>query len=118
MIQLYQSTLPMFDAYGKLQTGLKRLNLSLPSDVDRSRNAGLLPPPTKSDSEWNQEDQVWKASRILDRLERFERQRNDPARGANSKVFGEIQSVPWLDKMTKEYCEQTLSDAREKVEVS
>eukprot|EP00980_Cylindrotheca_fusiformis_P031330 scaffold26184_cov132-Cylindrotheca_fusiformis.AAC.4 len=117
---LYKSILPMFDAYGKLQTGLLRLELSIPSDVETSRNHGLLSPPKRGDaSEWQEEDQVWKASKILDQLERFDSSKVNPAgvRGG-IKTYGEMQSVPWLDKMTKEYCEQTLRDAREKVERS
>ena len=111
----------MFDAYGKLQTGLVRLDLTLPSLVDVSKNAGLLPPPNKKPerSEWKEEDPVWKASRILDHLERFDNQRGDSnaARGG-SKTFGEIPSVPWLDALAKEYCEKTLNEAKEMVDVS
>lgn len=108
----------MFDAYGKLQTGLVRLDLALPSNVDGSRNAGLMTPPRQRSSEWNEQDQVWKASKILDQLERFDTNQRGSSTVARKKTFGEIQSVPWLDKMTKEYCQQTLSEAREKVEVS
>ncbi len=109
----------MFDAYGKLKAGLVRLDLTVPPHVDTSRNAGLLPPPKRGDApEWQDEDQVWKASKILDQLERFENPKGDSTGPSGFKPFGEMQSVPWLDKMTKEYCEQTLSDAREKVEVS
>lgn len=110
----------MFDAYGKLQSGLLKLDLTAPSVIGTSHNAGLLSPRNRGDaSEWQDDDQVWKASKILDQLERFDNPKVKPTGTIGGfKTFGEIQSVPWLDKMTKECCEQTLSDAREKAEVS
>lgn len=118
---MYEATLALFNAYGKLHTGLMRLELRSPSsEFDSALNAGLLPPPKKTDpSEWQEEDPVWKASRMLDQLERFEEAKDDAAApiGTN-KAFGQVPSVPWLDKMAKEYCEKSLSDAREKAEVS
>ena len=112
----------MFDSYGKMQSGLAKLDLKPPSHhvvVDRL-NEGLLPPPEKRDNtEWHIEDPVWKASKILDQLERMEKSKADSiSNRSGSTTFGEIQSVPWLDKMTKDYCEQTLSEARAKNEVS
>ena len=113
----------MFDSYGKMQSGLAKLDLRPPSqNVDHGRlNEGLLPPPDKGDNmEWQIEDPVWKASKILDQLERMEKSKAADAttnRGGFT-TFGEIQSVPWLDKMTKDYCEQTLSEARAKNDVS
>lgn len=110
----------MFNAYGKLHTGLMRLELRLASDCDTPLNAGLLSPPKKTDPpEWQEDDPVWKASRILDHLERFEESKGDAVTTiGNNKAFGQIPSVPWLDKMAKEYCEKTLNDARDKAEVS
>ena len=120
-MQLYVATVPMFNAYGKLQTGLQRLDLQSPlSDSCQKTNAGLLPPPKKSDpSEWQEEDPIWKASRMLDQLERFEEVKVDPtARMGTNKAFGEIQPVPWLDALAKEYCHNTLNEAKEKTGVS
>ena len=60
-IQLYKTTLPMFNAYGKLHTGLIRLELVPSSQPDEANNAGLLSPPKKTDrSEWQDDDPVWK----------------------------------------------------------
>jgi hypothetical protein len=111
----------MFNAYGKLQTGLIRLELESPlSDPTQRKNAGLLPPPKKTDpSEWQEEDPIWKASRMLDQLERFEEVKVDPtARVGTNKAFSEIQPVPWLDALAKEYCHNTLNEAKEKAGVS
>lgn len=120
--QLYQSIMPMFDAYGKMQSGLTKLDLTPRSQVVDRLNEGLLPPPKQGgnkNTEWQIDDPVWKASKILDQLERVEKTKADTTTNRGGfKTFGEIQSVPWLDKMAKDYCEQTLSDARAKNEVS
>lgn len=119
-MQLYVTTFAMFNAYGKLQSGLIRLQLQSPtSDLETRQNAGLLPPPRRSDpSEWEEDDPIWKASRILDQLERFEEIKVDPTpRVGTNKAFGEIQPVPWLDALAKEYCHNTLNEAREKARV-
>ena len=96
-----------------------KLELRLPSHCDTSINPGLLSPPKKTDpKEWQEDDEVWKASRILNQLERFEESKGDGVTTiGNNKAFGQIPSVPWLDKMAKEYCEKTLSEARDKAEV-
>lgn len=76
--QLYEASLPLFDAYGKLQTGLTRLRLSSPSKAGTRRtatNPGLPLPPKKTDpSFWQNHDSdtAWKASLILEQLDRFE----------------------------------------------
>jgi hypothetical protein len=109
----------MFNAYGKLLTGLMRLELDPLSERMESRNPGLVPAPQKTDpSEWQEDDPVWKASRILDQLERFEESKGGGTTTAGTnRSFGQIPSVPWLDKIAKEHCEKTLSEAREKAEV-
>lgn len=109
----------MFNAYGKLKTGLIRLELeSQTSNADGKRNAGLCPPPKRDDpSEWQEADPIWKASIMLDQLERFEEVKVDPTARAN-KWFGDIQPVPWLDALAKEYCHNTLNEAKEKAGVS
>jgi len=146
---LYVATLPFFDAYGKLQTGLAKLPLRVPSQQTITSkqgiasNPGLLPPPKKSDcSSWqmDDEDPVWKASRIMDQLDRFEGSAKGTmstttgasgmsgtveggaassashTHSSTARVFGEIPSVPWLDKLAREYCEATLREAEEKSE--
>lgn len=120
--QHYEATVPLFNVYGKLQTGLMRLDLRSPQTglVDKKGNLGLYPPPRGSySSEWQEEDAVWKASRMLDQLERFEEVKVDPtARTGTNKTFGEIQPVPWLDKLAREYCQNTLHEAKDKAQVS
>jgi len=96
------------------------------------QNPGLLPPPKKSDlQDWQEDkednDLVWKASRMLDQLERFEEVKVDHhserstgggggSTGGNN-VFGEIQPVPWLDTLAKEFCHNTLKEAVKKAGV-
>jgi hypothetical protein len=114
------ATAPLFNAYGKLQTGLVRLKLEPPDSVSETTlNAGLLPPRRKSEPpEWQEDDMVWKASRMLDQLERFEEAKVDPSeRAGASNVFAEIQPVPWLDTLAKEFCHNTLKEASKKVGV-
>lgn len=54
----------------------------------------------------------------MDQLERLEESKGEGVTNVgNNKAFGEIPSVPWLDKMAKEYCQKTLDEAREKAEV-
>eukprot|EP00934_Nitzschia_sp_Nitz4_P003774 Nitzschia sp. Nitz4//scaffold119_size111653//31897//35236//NITZ4_004185-RA/size111653-augustus-gene-0.210-mRNA-1//1//CDS//3329533821//3764//frame0 len=119
---LFIATVPLFNVYGKLQTGLVRVDLQSPQEAKKltNKNAGLLSPPMEQvASEWQEDDSVWKATRILDQLERFEEVKVDPsARTGVNKAFGEIQPVPWLDAMAKQYCNQTLQEAREKAEQS
>lgn len=115
-LQLYVATVPMFSAYGKLHTGLMRLELRSPGlDMEMQRNEGLLPPPRNHHfSAWQDGDKVWKASRMLDQLERFEEVKVDPtSRAPTNKAFGEIQPVPWLDALAKQYCYNTLNEAKE-----
>lgn len=109
----------MFDAYGKMASGLTKLQLTSPLHIPDRPNEGLLPPPRKGDAtEWQIDDPVWKASKILDQLERLEKSKADSTTNRGGfKTFGEVQSVSWLDKMAKDYCEQTLSEARAKNEV-
>jgi hypothetical protein len=55
---------------------------------------------------------------MLDQLERFEEAKVDPSeRSGTGKAFGEIQPVPWLDTLAKEYCYNTLKEATKKVGV-
>jgi phosphatidylinositol 3-kinase len=136
--------MPFFDAYGKLQTGMTKLPLEKPTARKKSKgqneiaiNPGLAQPPKRSDpSPWQQDDTdpAWKASRILEQLDRFEgiNKGNTSLTSATTggatagvppsshpnpmtgKAFGDIPSVPWLDKVAKEYCEKTIREAEEK----
>ena len=117
---MYETTLPFFSAYGRLHTGLKKLELRTPASQEEQNNPGLLPPPQKGDpTEWQENDPVWKASRILDQLNRFEESKVDAVTTVGTtKAFGHIPSVPWLDAIAKDHCEKVLDDAKEKAEVS
>ena len=157
---LYErTTLSFFDDYGKLRSGLSKLPLFNKSSSTRSKssdeNPGLTSTTRLPSSEWQDcdDDPVWKASKILEQLDRFdqqssnsnsnnnnnasgrpnERQLKQPPRKPASREgspfrnhrgnninnnntgnnFGDIPSVPWLDKMAREHCEQTLREAKE-----
>jgi hypothetical protein len=119
---VFETTVTLFDSYGKLRTGLQRLDLekSLPDETrDDNQNPGLARrPPRHGPTEWEEDDPVWKASRILEKLETFEAARKEGSGrtdGAVSTVgelkFGEIPSVPWLDSLTKQHCQNVLKEA-------
>ena len=155
---LYEiATLSFFDDYGKLRSGLNKLPLfrkcghSIQSSDNDNENPGLASTTRLPSSQWQDcdDDPVWKASKILDQLDRFEDQQSSSSNGNNSNNnnnnnatgrlrqlprkpgsreaspfrnhrgsntgsnFGDIPSVPWLDKMAREYCEQTLQEDKE-----
>ena len=122
--QLYRGSLPLFSGYGKLHTGLVRVELHSPSSPEEKessrRNPGLLPPPRKTDpSEWQEDDPVWKASRILDQLDLMEESKVDGSTPVGvTSTFGKLPAVPWLDKILREKCERELEEAKQKSEVS
>lgn len=105
---IYHSTFPIFSRYGKLHTGLQRLELT-DQPLDPRRNYGLYPiaSRTKRNEEergFAEKDPVWKISRILDRISQLEQ------KNRNYSVFGNLPSVPWLDSMEKECCMKTLAN--------
>jgi hypothetical protein len=160
---LYKTaTLSFFDDYGKLRTGLSKLPLyeSKPTSTNSGetnlsdKNPGLASTTRMPSSRWQDydDDPVWKASKILEQLDRFEHQqssnsgnnntatnsnnarlnqrqlrqlpqkqgsreaspfRNHRGGSAGGSNFGDVPSVPWLDKMARDYCEQTLKEAKE-----
>lgn len=108
---IYQRTMPFFSQYGKLSTGLQKLSLSsIPLDPDR--NYGLAAAYNASIIEDEDDDPVWEAVLILDRLERMEaRMRSNPHHSSNEYIFGTIPNVPWLDAMMKERAVKEVSEA-------
>lgn len=109
------TTLPLFSKYGKLVTGLQKLNLeSKPLHLDI--NCGLVPfgidskNDEKQDYSNDQQDPVWKACCILDQLSRIEERARSSTMN-NNDDFGNIPSVPWLDNMLKARAEQMIADA-------
>ena len=124
---LFEASMPLFDTYGRLRTGLQRIDLTTAGSAatsDPSRNPGLVTPPARDAQkcEWEEDDPVWKASRILYQLERFETSRKEgvvvrtegapPSVGSETSNFDEIPSVPWLDALTKKHCEDVLNVAK------
>ncbi len=147
---LYETaTLSFFDDYGKLRSGLNKLPLFRKSSSrsKKSSNPGLASTTKIPSSQWQDcdDDPVWKASKILEQLDRFDQQNNVNSktitagrpnerqlrqlprkpvsreaspyrnhRGSNTgSNFGNIPSVPWLDRMAREYCEDKLREAKE-----
>jgi len=150
---LYETaTLSFFDDYGKLRSGLNKLPLFRKSSCRSKKsdnNPGLASATKIPSSHWQDcdDDPVWKASKILEQLDRFDQQNNASSntsntagrpnerqlrqlstrkpvsreaspyrnhRGSNTgSNFGNLPSVPWLDQMAREYCEETLREAKE-----
>jgi len=111
----YQSTFPFFSRYGRLKTGLQRVELTN-QPLDPTRNYGLYPLVPRSerkdeDRSFVQHDPVWKASCILDQLARFEGNNQNFATAAGAS-FGAIPNVPWLDSMEKESCIKILANMK------
>lgn len=114
----------LFDSYGRLRTGLQRLDLDKPGAVvETKKNPGLVAaPPRNGPGKWEEDDPVWKASRILEQLDAFEATRKEGVRPDSSSApvrvasetpaFGDIPSVPWLDALTKQHCHDVLNEAR------
>jgi hypothetical protein len=109
----YQATMPFFSRYGKLSTGLQKLQLSS-APLDPNRNYGRATTSNISTNEGDDDDEdpVWKAVVVLDQLEQMEtRARTHPHISGNENNFGQIPSVPWLDAMMKERAKREISEA-------
>ena len=92
------------------------------SEEETCWNAGLEPLKPRSERLADETfDPLWKASCILDQLGRFESQTRKPntagsAAGASSSrspafALDQVRSVPWLDALQKEKCQQVLAEA-------
>jgi Phosphoinositide 3-kinase C2 len=109
---VHQGIQPFFSQYGRLATGLQKLELgdgSVPLEPDR--NHGLCGPSASSYMKQettvdhrNEADHVWNAVLALDHLEKIEERTrtNPPGTFSNNDTFGQIPSVPWLDALMKE----------------
>jgi hypothetical protein len=115
-IQVYQATLPIFSKFGKLLTGLQRSELKA-SVTMNTENHGLFPLQTRDEEVTDpvNSDSVWKASLILNELQRFDEK--GPL-VSNLAAFGEIPKVPWLDILEKEQAEAILKTASTRKDVS
>jgi hypothetical protein len=100
-----------FSRYGKLSTGLQRLELE--SDhLSADRNHGLQPlqPLGANRDDWG-DDPVWKASCILHELEQQEERSKSAPTKERPNSFGQTPSVPWLDALQKQRALQILEAA-------
>lgn len=106
--QILSSTkMPFFTKYGLLSTGLVLLEL----DASVSENDVSTSEMKDEYLDSREEDPVWHASLMMEKLESFEASRAGPLSTAadNRKVFGRVQSVPWLDAISKEYCKNVIA---------
>lgn len=95
-------------------TGVKR-------EEDSCWNAGLEPLQPRSERLAEEPfDPLWKASCILDQLDRFESQArkastagSSGASSSRSPAFAldQVRSVPWLDALQRDRCQQVLTEA-------
>lgn len=100
----YRGTLPLFNRYGKLITGLQKVAMT--TDALDARNYGLTPfPTTLGAGDKQDDDQGWIASWILDDINRRE-DRSKPY----PTHFREIATVPWLDSLARERCMDILEE--------
>jgi predicted RecB family nuclease len=68
------------------------------------------------DKSENNSDPVWEACCVLDQLERLEQQARNPSKAEHK--FGRMQSVSWLDALTKARNEAILEEFFSSQEVS
>ncbi|VEU44430.1 unnamed protein product [Pseudo-nitzschia multistriata] len=157
--------LSLFDDYGRLRSGLNRVPLRFRGggrkrgEQQKHQEQQPPPPPPKQGWQRHDDDPVWKASKILEQLDRFEDQNSSgngnsaagsrttaPGRGSKRPpqpastqqqqqqqnqqqhphrqlhakphnprhYFGDVPSVPWLDRMARDHCEEVLEEARTK----
>ena len=82
-VVVHKTSLRLFDTYGRLKTGLQKLVLE--------------------GCEADDEDQVWNAKHTLNQLEHL----------SSKPAFGQKQSIPWLDEITRQHCHKVLAHAKE-----
>lgn len=102
--------MPFFSRYGKLATGLQRASLEQPT-VDARRNHGVVPLASDAPESRPKDDIVWKASLVLDQLERIKERPIAPTKADGLGAFGQTRQVQWLDEMTKERSQTILEEA-------
>jgi phosphatidylinositol 3-kinase len=80
---IHKTSLEFFDTYGRLKTGLQRVMLD--------------------DCEEDDNDRVWKSKQTLDQLEYL----------SLKPSFGQVQSIPWLDDITRQHCHKVMANAQD-----
>ncbi|CAB9529058.1 Phosphoinositide 3-kinase family, accessory domain (PIK domain) (Partial), partial [Seminavis robusta] len=109
--RLSQAKMQFFSQHGRLSTGLILLDM-VEDPSHQSNNSTTTNIPTESSD--HEEDAVWKASMMLDKLESLESSRSGSLAATaadNRKVFGRVQSTSWLDAISKEYCHTVITSA-------
>ena len=106
---LYRTTLPLFSRYGRMHTGLRKLEFQS-EPLNARRNYGLVSKCEEEEkaSYMDDSDPVWKAYSIAKSIARNEeRVRSKPN---FNDTFGEVPNVPWLDQLQKARCRQIIDE--------
>lgn len=120
-IMVGSTKMHFFTKYGRLSTGLTLLELEemVVEDDENGQSSSVLLDDNngarRRSPEQPDDDPVWKASMMMDKLESFEASRTGEIHPAaattdNRKVFGRVQSVPWLDAISKDYCRKVIAE--------
>jgi Phosphoinositide 3-kinase family, accessory domain (PIK domain) len=80
-----------------------------PLGTDKNHGLYSLCDPHPANKYDNTDDPVWKASLILEELNRIEKQ--SKLRGSSLTHHLQTPAVPWLDRMQRERCRQIIQDA-------
>jgi hypothetical protein len=112
---VYRATMPFFSRYGKMATGLMRIQLRAePLDTDH-RNYGLVD-MDEDESKDSIDDPVWKAVKDLNSIQEAEAGLRSAGPRAR-RTFGQPQCVPWLDALTKQQAINVIKDHMKEADV-
>jgi Phosphoinositide 3-kinase C2 len=112
---VYRATMPFFSRYGKLATGLQRIELQT-KPLDTKRNYGLVD-MDEEESKESTDDPVWKAIKDLNSIQEGEAIMRSAGPRAR-RTFGQPQCVPWLDSLTKQQAINVVKDHMKEADVS
>ena len=132
LLQVAQSAFPLFTPHGRLKTGLHRTRWR-PTSNDAQNQTPYIPPTLLKDDE-QENDPQWRATYILDTLQRIQRRQQSPttqstatamtttgnSAATTSKYTGysldQIRPIPWLDELQQARCQQILEEQQKQVQ--
>jgi Phosphoinositide 3-kinase C2 len=112
---VYRATMPFFSRYGKMATGLQRMELQT-EPLDTNRNYGLVEMGEEESKDSNTDDPVWKAVTHLNSIQEAEAAMRSAGPRAR-RTFGQPQCVPWLDALTKQQAINVIKDHMKEADV-